>query len=214
MDNQINPNPINPTPTYSTQPTTVKNKPPIVVIVVIVIIVLAIIGMVMSKNNKNVQTNIAITPTQEPSPTPAPQVDKQTVKIQVLNGTGTPGQATTVVTELKASGFNADNIKTDNADKFDQTTTTIAAKAGFTVIADEIKAALNSTFDSINIDPTELGSESDYDIVITTGGKLYETPTPKVLPTTSPTSGPTSTPGPTTTPANTPTPTITPTPTP
>lgn len=214
MDNQSNPSPINPAPVYSTSPISVKKKPPFLVIAIVVIIILLIIGMIMSRKNKNVPTAITETPTVEPSATPAPQVDKQTVKIQVLNGTGTPGQASTVVAELKTAGFSADNIKTDNATSYDHTVTTIAVKTGFSGIEDDIKTALSSTFDTINIDPTELGSDSAYDIVITTGGKLYETPTPKVTTAVTPTTGPTATPGPTTTPTNTPTPTMTPTPTP
>ena len=216
MDNQNNQvNPINPTPVFTNPQISVKKKPPVLAIIIFVVVIVIVIFIFKNRQDKNTQSVNSITPTQEAiSPTIVPEVDKQTVKIQVLNGTGTPGQATAVVAELKTAGFNGDNIKTDNASKFDQSSTTIATKAGFSTIADDIKAALNSTFSSIDINPTELGSDSAYDVVITTGGKLYETPTPKITEKVNPTGGPTSTPSPTTNPTNTPMPTVTPTPTP
>src|SRR5437763_8547251 len=53
------------------------------------------------------------------------------LKIQVQNGTGTPGQAGTAVEAIKKAGYNSDNIKTANATNFNNSSTTISAKAGF-----------------------------------------------------------------------------------
>ena len=185
-----------------------KSKKSIVVIVVIVIV--AIVGILFFRQPKKTEQTTT-TPTQEsqPSPTEEPTVDKKSVKIQVLNGTGTPGQASKVVTVLEDSGYSSDNIKTDNAEEFSSTITTIDTKSGFTSIADDIKDSLGSTFDEINTNSGTLDTDSEYDIVITTGGKKYEEAETTTTP--SPTE---SSETPTVTPTETPTPTLTPTPTP
>lgn len=207
MDNQSTPT------TFSVQPLSQNRKTNNVLPIVVLIIVVAISVLIFFRGkNKNVKTSSVanVTPTQEATPAPTVAVDKKTVKIQVLNGTGTPGQAASAVKALETAGYSADNIKTDNATKYDQTQTTITAKSGFSGTADDIKTALASTFDNITIDSSQLGSDSQYDIIITTGGKIYQTPTPK--PTNTPVVTPTSSPNATNTP--TPTSTTTPTPTP
>lgn len=197
------------------QPTSPKKKGFPVVALVIVLIVVALIGgfLIMNQSNKEEAPETTITPTQEPQPTEAPTIDKTTVKIQVLNGTGTPGQAGTAVKALVAGGYVEDNITAENAPDYDHTVTTIATKEGFESTAEDIKSALESDFDTVEIDSTALGSSSEFDVVVTTGGKKYEAPTSAPKPTTS-SSTPTVTPTGTTSDAATPTPTRTPTPTP
>lgn len=195
-------------PTMPVQRPAGKKKGPLIAIIVIIVLLLVVGFFVLRKSKKNSQTESTITVTQEPTPTEKPKVDKQTVTIQVLNGTGTPGQAGNAVDALKKAGYNADNIKTANASDYTHTVTTIAAKSGFEDTVSDIKSALSSAFDTINIDSTPLGPDGQFDIVVTTGGKLYQTPTPNA--TVAPTSSsPTDTP----TPTNTPIPTSTPTPT-
>ncbi len=205
----------NPTSIYPNPPVRAKKKPTALIVVVIIVIAVVASGIVLfRRQNKNSQSqsNVSLTPTQEPSATPTPKIDKQTVKIEVLNGTGTPGQAASAVKALENAGYNAGNIKTDNAASYDQSVTTIATKAEFAGITDDIKTALGSTFDTITVDSSQLGNDSAYDVVITTGGKIYETPTPAETPTITPTGNPTNTPTPTANPTNTPTPTSTPSP--
>jgi len=199
-----NSNMIDTTSPYLNQPGGSKNKK---TVIIVVIIVAAIIGGIFllrqPKKTKQPETNI--TKNKEPSPTKKPEIDKKTVKIQVLNGTGTPGQAGTVLEDLKKAGYNSDNIKTGNAEEFNHTTTTIAAKDGFEDVASDIKDALKETFNEIEIDSTKLAGDSEFDIVITTGGKIFEEATPSPEPTTELTSTPT--PTVTSTPTSTPTPT-------
>ena len=137
-----------------------------------------------------------------PSPTPLPKIDKKTVKIQVQNGTGTPGQAGIVVKALEDAGYSSDNIKTGNADKFDNSTTSITARDNFEEIVNDIKEVLKSTFDKITVVSPNLDKDSEFDIVVVTGGKIFEsvTPTTSVSPTPSLTTTPTTTPSPTPTP--------------
>lgn len=186
-----------------------KKKTAIIVFIIAVAAILG--GMLFLQQSKNTeQTKVAVVVKKEPSPTEKPRIDRNSVKAQVLNGTGTPGQAGIVVEALKKAGYNSDNIKTANATDFNNTVTTITAKDGFDDVASDVKDALKTTFDEITIDSTHLDKGSEFDIVITTGGKIFEEPTP-TTPIISPTN---STVSPTQSPTTTPTPTLTPTPTP
>ena len=189
---------------YSGQQRTSKEKKTIVVTIVVIVAVLIGGILIFRQPKKTDQTKGVSVENKQPSPTEKPKVDKKSVKIQVLNGTGTPGQAGTAVDALENAGYDPDNIKSANAEEFSTTDTTITAKEGFDDVARDIKEALKETFDEININSTALDDTSEFDIVVTTGGKKYEeetTPTP-----TDSTTSPTETP--------TPTPTVTPTPSP
>lgn len=182
---------------YTNQEVGSRNKKsPAVLIVVIILIIFAAVFFILrlSKNTQQKKESAVIT--SEPTPTAKPKIDKTKVKIQVQNGTGTPGQAGTVVEVLKKAGYNSDNIKTTNAKEYTNTVTTITAKSGFEDVANDIKASLESTFTVINIDSAKLDSSGDFDVVVITGGKIFEPATTTITPT------------------QTPTPTVTPTPTP
>lgn len=191
-----------------------SKKKKIAIIIGIVFVVAALVGgiLMLRQPKKTDQTKVPVVEKKEPSPTEKPKIDKNSVKVQVLNGTGTPGQAGIVVEALKKAGYNPDNTKAANAKDFNNTVTTITAKDGFEDIASDVKDALKTVFDEINIDPSKLDEKSEFDIIVVTGGKKFEmTPTTTITPTQNPTPSPTST---TTTPTPTPTPTSTTTPTP
>jgi len=185
-----------------------KNK---ITIIVFVVIVAAILGgiFLLRQSKRMDQTKVTVAENKEPSPTEKPKIDKKSVKIQVLNGTGTPGQAGIAVEVLKKAEYNPDNIKTANADEFNNTITTISVKEGFDDIASDVEETLKTTFDEIKIDSTLLDKDSEFDIVITAGGKKFEEPTatPSQSPTPEPTTEATTTPTPTLTPTSSPTPT-------
>jgi copper homeostasis protein CutC len=65
-----------------------------------------------------------------PSPTPTPKilVDKQAVRIKVLNGSGVSGKASAVKEILKEKGYQ--EILTGNADSFDYEKTEVSVKKG------------------------------------------------------------------------------------
>lgn len=203
---------VDATSPYLSQQRENKKKTPIIIIGAVILAVV-VGGIIMSRQPKKTdQTVVSVVEKKgkEPSPTEGPKIDKKSVKIQVLNGTGTPGQAGDTVEALKKAGYNSDNIKTDNAEEFNNLTTTISARKGFEDVASDMKDALKETFDEIKIDSSPLEDGSEFDIVIVTGGKIYEDITPTVSATGSPTSSVTATPIPTSTPS----PTLTPTPTP
>lgn len=133
-------------------------------------------------------------PTFSPSPTPA---DKTQVRIQVLNGTGIPGEAGYLASALKDLGYtnvDAGNATTDNATA---TQVTFSSTLGSDVVA-EITSKLNDVYQNVTTNNSTL---TNYDIQITTGlrkgqtAKPADTATPEPSPTaSSPTASPTATP--------------------
>lgn len=200
------------TSTFSSQ--TGGNNKKRIVIVIVVLIIVAVIGayMIFRQNEKPKSTEVVVTEKkEEPTPTEKPKINKESVKIQVLNGTGTPGQAGKAVEVLKEAGYNADNIKTGNAEDYNHKVTTLTAREGFADVAKDIKESLDKIFDNVEIEASNLKEDSDFDIVIVTGGKKFaeNTPTPKpttsgISPTSNPTISTTLTPSPTS--SSTPTP--------
>jgi hypothetical protein len=188
-----------------------KSKKNIVIVIAVIVVLLLIAGSLYTLNSKSQQQEASISPTQEPTPSPTekPEVDKTTVKIQVQNGTGTPGQAASAVKALTDAGYNADNIETANADQTNTSATNVRAKAGFEDTASDIVSTLKSTFPDATVNSTPLDSSSDFDIIVITGGKTFQTATPtttKTTPTETPEASDTDTPTPSPTEAATPTP--------
>jgi hypothetical protein len=206
-------------PTINSFPTQPKKNNVIPTVVVAVVLLSAIIGsyLIIRQPKKVEEKKDTIVQTVEPTPTEKPKKDKALVKVQVINGTGTPGQAGEVVKSLKDAGYAEDNIKTGNAEEFDNTTTTIEAKTDFEEIANDIRDLLKATFSEITVESSKVDAESEFDIVIVTGGKIFATATPKPTePAATPTGSLTPTPTTqlTTTPTATPTSTPSPAPTP
>lgn len=184
-----------------------NDKKTTIIVGIIIILVVGSISYFLLKKTKKTEPPKTINQVEneiKQTPTEKPKIDKKTLKIQVLNGTGTPGQAGKVVDALKEAEFNPENIDAANAESYDFTQTNIVSKKEYEQVADEIKTTLKSLFDSIKIETSYLEDNNKYDIIITTGGKKYEETT--ATPTESKTNSET--------PTETPTPTSTPTPTP
>mgnify|MGYP001587692700 CR=1 FL=1 len=183
---------------YSNQP---KKSNKTMLFVVIGVLLAVLIGWFFitqqPKNTDEVKNDVVV---EEKTPTPTtekPKIEKSSVKIQVINGTGTPGQAGIVVKALEDAGYSTENIKTSNAEEFDNETTTIEAKENFEEIVKNIEDELGSTFDKITVKSSNIDSDSEFDIVIVTGGKIFETVTPTTSVTVTVTTTPTLTPTPT-----------------
>jgi hypothetical protein len=169
--------------------------------VMIVIIAAVIIGALVTRQPKKTEEKKdVVTETPSPTPTEAPKIEKSSVKIQVQNGTGTPGQAGDVVKALEEAGYSSENITSTNADSYDHTTAVISARANYDQIVSDIKDTLKSTLPDFSGGSKLLDEGSEYDVVIITGGKLFETPTPSASASATPTPNATATPSPTPTP--------------
>lgn len=188
-----------------------SSKSKLAVIIGLGILIAAIIGgmLYLRPPKKTVEKNNVVITT-IPTPTEKPKIDKLTVKIQVVNGTGIAGQAGLVVKALTEAGYSTDNIKSINADKYDNSVTTITGRVNFDEIVNNIADVLKPTFSDIAISSSKLDESSVFDIVILTGGKIATT----ITPSSSSSSSTSSLSSSSTTPTQTPTPTISPIPTP
>lgn len=136
-----------------------------------------LIWMLISKMDVNwfkKQPDQPITITTRPSPSPqplspttepTPAIDKKTIKIKVLNGSGIAGKASDVKTVLTAHGYQ--EVLTANADTFDYTTTEIQIKKEASDSASVIKADLKDNVTAPKI--TTLKDDTTADIIIIVG---------------------------------------------
>lgn len=109
----------------------------------------------------------ATTPSSDPSPSPeARDIERSEVKIEVLNGTGTAGEASFLQGELEDLGY--EDIEVANADSQDETVTTVTFANDLPEeIVDEITEVLEDIYAEVE---TQSGSVSGgFDIRILTG---------------------------------------------
>jgi hypothetical protein len=104
----------------------------------------------------------------------AEPIDKEDVKIEVQNGTGTAGDAAFVQTKLKALGYS--DISVGNADNTDYTDTMVTfSKETPTTVQDEIKAELEKYYKKVVV---KTSSTQKSNVVIITGVKSGSTARP------------------------------------
>lgn len=187
---------------------TKKSGGPKTLLVLGVLILIGILGFVVFKNASNKAQPEAtpletITPveTAVPSPTASSKpADKAKVKIQVQNGTGIPGEAAYLQTQLKTLGYT--NITVGNASTQDATVTTVTfSKTLASDSVDEITKKLKELYREVDV---KTSSTATIDAVIVTGlrkgatAKPSASATPKASATPTATGSATPTPTPTT----------------
>jgi hypothetical protein len=118
-------------------------------------------------------------PTEAPSPTPM-TVSKDQLKVQVLNGTGIPGEAGLLQKAMQDLGFTS--IDTGNADTKDYTKTEVSYSSN---VSDDVRAEVSAKLQSMYT--TVMVSDvvpSGVDIKVITGTRTgaasIKTPTPTV----------------------------------
>lgn len=187
-------------------------KPVIIFGTILIGAILIGVFFITRQPTKTAESSAVITETPIPTPTEAPKIDKTTVKIQVVNGTGIAGQAGLVVKALTNAGYNADNIKSTNAKTFDNTVTTVTGRTNFDTTVNDVATVLKPTFADIAVSTTKLDDTNAFDIVILTGSTTVATITPasSSSSSTSPSSSSSSSTAQTSTPAPTVNPTSTP----
>ena len=181
-----------------------KGKGKIIFILLAILALVAVGVWLIFGRSGDEETEISATPTvseETPSPTQTPvEIDRDEVKIQILNGSGISGAAGDLRSEMEDLGYS--DIAVGNASSQDYETTEVTFSTGLDQeVRDEITDKLSEIYEDVE---TVSGSTGNYDISITTGFPKGHTP--------SPTPAATSTPVPTQTP--TPASTATPTPTP
>lgn len=178
------------------------------IFIVLAILALVAVGvwLIFGRGNEEENDFVDVTPTrfeQSSSPTPTfVEIERDEIKIQVLNGTGVSGAAGDLKSDMETLGYS--QITVGNADNQNYENTEVNFSDDVAQdVKDEIISKLESVYQEVDI---KAGSVGEYDVRIITGYKKGYTPTTTPKPTT------TSTPTPT---GNlTPTLTTTPTPTP
>lgn len=108
------------------------------------------------------------TPRNTPTPTPIPEKTRSSVKVRVLNGSGTPGLAGVAKSFLESLGYTS--IDTGNADRFTYSTTQISVRPGLDTMSKTITDDLKDKY-SLSQEVGELPSTGAYDIEIILGSK-------------------------------------------
>jgi hypothetical protein len=149
--------------------------------------------------------NFSYTTTEEPEdteePTSSPKaIDRESIKIQILNGTGIPREASFLQGKLRTLGYT--QIEVGNVDEADYEATEVNFSSSVPdEVVSEITKELEKIYEEVN---TKTGSTGNYDIKIITGLQKGATAKPAATkspsPTTSPTATTTSSPSPTATP--------------
>jgi len=122
-------------------------------------------------------SSLMIKPTTSPTPSPLPTptitptivINKEKIRIKVLNGSGTPGKASAVKDILKEKGYQ--DILTGNADNFDYEQTVISFKEEKNNLVDIIKEDLKKYVSSFK---TNLLSEKEASDIIIIIGKDFK----------------------------------------
>ena len=194
-------------PSYTSTPMPQKKKSPLWIFMALaVILILGGIFFLAKKSLNKASTSpspVAGVQTVEPqalvepTATPAP-VDKENIKIQILNGTGIPGEASYLQGKLRTLGYT--DVVAANAEDQDYTGTQVTFSSSVPEeVVDEITTELKDIYETVT---TKTGSTTSYDIIIITGlqkgatakPSATSTPTPEATSASSPSASPTSTP--------------------
>lgn len=162
-----------------------KKRNIILVLVVLVLVAFLGVGTWYILDEPQPQGGVAvIEESAQPSPTPEPTlppepVERSEIKIQVLNGTGVPGEAGLFKDELE--GLDYEDIDTANADNTDYTSAVVTFSQDLSpTVVSEITELLEKFYSNLTTSTDEL---DEYDVVIITGeregmARATATPTP------------------------------------
>lgn len=107
------------------------------------------------------------TPTPAPTPTPTPaSVSRADIKLQVLNGGGTPGSAGKAKSFLEDKGYTVENV--GNTDEYTYDETEIHGKPGREAYLEMLKTDLSDEY-TIGTASADLPADSPYDAQVIVG---------------------------------------------
>lgn len=180
-----------------------------IIAVVGVLLILAVGGFFISRSlGSSEETEPTTTPaglsslptpnvTSTPTPEAVEEVDKSEVSIEVLNGTGTAGEATFLQGELEDLGY--EEIEVGNATSQNETETTVTISNDMPdEIVDELTEALEDIYDEVTVSRGTVSG--GFDIRILTGPRAGASP--RASATASPRASATASPTPTASPSN------------
>ena len=103
-----------------------------------------------------------------PEPTLQPELNRENLKIQILNGRGIPGAANEAKKDLEALGYT--DIETGNADSYAYQNTEVATTKDKTDYLELLIKDLSDRYEATKSTQT-LEDENDFDAVIVVGEK-------------------------------------------
>lgn len=107
-------------------------------------------------------------PSESAAPSASPEVKREDLKIQVLNGTGKAGVAASAKEYLEGLGYK--DVETGNASSSDFTETEIAVKDSKKAYLETLKADLSKEY-TVSATTKTLSSSSEFDTTVTIGSK-------------------------------------------
>lgn len=117
-----------------------------------------------SISNPFSQTKPSPTPAPSATPTPTPSYDKETLRVKILNGVGTPGIAGTAKKLLSDGGFK--EIVTANADNYDYTTTVYQIKKKYAGVDAALTSALDGSVQKPKVESLDDDDTSDVIVIL------------------------------------------------
>lgn len=142
----------------------------IIIIIVALLLGAGVAGFFFMRSSSTQTATVSPTSApieQEPMPTEEPTVNKEDLKIKVLNGSGVVGEAGKVQKILEGADFVVES--TANADKYDYKTTEIQAKSSVpSTVTDELAELLGEDY---SVDSSSLDDSEEVDIVIIVGAR-------------------------------------------
>jgi hypothetical protein len=142
-------------------------------IIVLIVIILLILGgaswFLLSRKEETIEfTNESVTPSiteETPTPEETATPERNTLKIQIQNGTGTPGDAGKLEKALKDLGFT--ETSTGNADNYDYDSAEVTFSEDFPeTYKQEIMDKLSTMYKSVKEGSATLGS---FNAILITG---------------------------------------------
>jgi hypothetical protein len=116
-------------------------------------------------NNYDSENQTKDTATTQPAAATLPAIDKSTITISVLNGSGVKNSAQTVANTLTSAGYNV--AGTANARSFNYTKTFIYYKTGKLEQANLVQGSLSDRQTEVQLSNSVVGAK--YDIVVVVG---------------------------------------------
>mgnify|MGYP001581550184 CR=1 FL=1 len=183
-------------------------------LVAVLVLLLLVGGIFFFMKSRSGETEASPEPTlligeptiTEQSPSPTPSVNKTAIKIKILNGTGTSGEAGLLKDKLVAVGYSS--VESGNASRQDYTDTQVSFDSEVPqTVQDEIISVLKNTYKGVK---EAGGVGAGFNIEIITGLRIGMTAKPSATATPKASGSPTVSPSPTKTASPTPSPSATP----
>lgn len=161
-------------------------------LIAVLVLLLLVGGLFLFMKSKSSSTGGSPEPTiEEPTiteqtPSPTPSVNKAEIKIKVLNGTGTSGEAGLLKDKLTAAGYT--NVESGNASRQDYTDAQVSFSSDTPgTVKEEIISILKGTYKGVK---ETSGVSSGFNVEVITGLRTGMTAKPSATATSTPTGTP------------------------